>query len=61
MSDRRARQATPSGVFAEVRQRTGRGLGWPQPAFRNIQKDILKHCWPLLSESSDNSGYQNFI
>ena len=23
-----------------------RGLGRPQPAFRNVQKDIPKHCWP---------------
>ncbi len=32
--------ATPSGVFNWQRERTVRGLGFPQPAFRNIQKDI---------------------
>ena len=32
--------ATPSGVFNWQRERSVRGLGFPQPAFRNIQKDI---------------------
>lgn len=30
------------------------GLGEPQPAFRNSQKDILKHCWPTLLDAIDN-------
>lgn len=54
MSDRRERKATPSGVFDWKRERPVRGLGWSQPAFQNIQKDILKHCWPV-SEKTKNS------
>ena len=52
-----SRKATPKGVFDRALPRPVRGLGRPQPAFRNSQKDIPKHCWPILLECSD----KNFV
>lgn len=40
--------ATPSGVFNWWRERPVRGLGSPQPAFRDVQKDIPKTLPPAL-------------
>ncbi len=49
-------KAMPEACSQRV-ERLCRGLGCPQPAFQNIQKDILKHCWRKLSaqEYSVNS------
>lgn len=48
---------TPKDVFAKEQSDFSRGLGCPQPAIQNIFLDILKHCWPELSERSDNPFY----
>ena len=38
-----------------------RGLGEPQQAHRDIQKDIPMTCLPMLSEISDNVSKQNLF
>lgn len=35
--------------------------GVPDQQFRNIQKDIPKHCWRMQLERSDYIGYRNKI
>lgn len=35
--------------------------GVPSQRFRISEKDILKYCWPELSERSDNSNYRNIL
>ena len=37
-------EATPQGVFDWVRKRPVRGLGFPQQAHRDVQKDIPMPC-----------------
>ena len=56
-SDAERRKAVPFGTFDRRRSPTVRGLGEPQRAYRDIQKDIPIHCSPLLSRIRDNMGY----